>query len=182
MCNVPVFAGFWSRIHSSREARGDVILNERVSADGKVRWQARRSNDRGRLVVVGVVAPSDTETLVEPLNERELRELLEGRSTTVTLKLFTHLARLTTRRRSSRARTYAELRRDLRRYRDELEAAAGDPAIAADDRAWALRTSTALIRAEEAVIRAHVESWLRSTTPPVAATDDDADRLIARPR
>jgi hypothetical protein len=57
---------------------GDVVLAERVSADGLVRWQARRSADRGRLIVVGVVAPSDTETLVEPLSERELLELLEG--------------------------------------------------------------------------------------------------------
>jgi hypothetical protein len=32
---------------------------------------------RGRLIVVGVVAPSNKETLVEPLNERELLELLE---------------------------------------------------------------------------------------------------------
>ncbi len=55
---------------------GDVVLNERVSRDGQTRWQARRSHDRGRLIVVGVVAPSDTETLVEPLNERELLELL----------------------------------------------------------------------------------------------------------
>ena len=54
------------------------VLAERVSADGRVRWQARRSADRGRLIVVGVVAPSATETLVEPLNERQLRDLLEG--------------------------------------------------------------------------------------------------------
>ncbi len=58
----------------------DVVLNERVSRDGKVRWQARRSHDRGRLLVVGIVAPSNTETQVEPLNERALRALLEGKS------------------------------------------------------------------------------------------------------
>jgi hypothetical protein len=57
---------------------GDVVLSERVSRNGQVRWQARRSHDRGRLIVVGIVPPSNTETLVEPLNERELRELLEG--------------------------------------------------------------------------------------------------------
>jgi hypothetical protein len=57
---------------------GNVVLSERLSRDGKVRWQARLSHDRGRLIVVGVVAPSNTETLVEPLDERELLELLEG--------------------------------------------------------------------------------------------------------
>ena len=57
---------------------GDVVLAERLSRNGQVRWQARRSQDRGRLIVVGVVAASNTETLVEPLNERELLELLEG--------------------------------------------------------------------------------------------------------
>lgn len=56
----------------------DVILSERVTPDGKVRWQARRSSDRGRLLVVAVVSPSDTETLVAPLTEYELRDLLEG--------------------------------------------------------------------------------------------------------
>lgn len=55
---------------------GDVVLSERLSRDGRVRWQARRSQDRSRLIVVGVVAPSTTETHVEPLNERELLELL----------------------------------------------------------------------------------------------------------
>lgn len=61
---------------------GDVVLNERVSRNGQVRWQARRSHDRGRLIVVGVVAPSITEILVEPLNECDLRDLLEGESRT----------------------------------------------------------------------------------------------------
>lgn len=61
-------------VHTSLD--GDVVLTERMSRNGQVRWQARRSHDRGRLIVVGVVAPSDRETLVEPLNERELLELL----------------------------------------------------------------------------------------------------------
>lgn len=57
----------------------DVILAERVAADG-TRWQARRSSDRGRLVVYAVIPPSSAETLVAPLSERELVELLEGDS------------------------------------------------------------------------------------------------------
>lgn len=57
-------------------SNGDVVLNERVH--GQVTWQARRSAARGRLIVVAVVAPSDTETLVELLTEPQLRELLEG--------------------------------------------------------------------------------------------------------
>ncbi len=40
------------------------VLAERTSADGSVTWQARRSADRGRLIVVGVVRPSDTPTVV----------------------------------------------------------------------------------------------------------------------
>jgi hypothetical protein len=59
-------------------ANGEVVLAERRSADGQVRWQARRSLDRGRLIVVGIVAPSETETHVALLSERELRDLLEG--------------------------------------------------------------------------------------------------------
>lgn len=54
------------------------LLSERTSADGRVVWQARRSSDRGRLIVVGIVAPSDTPTIIEPLNEIQLRDLLEG--------------------------------------------------------------------------------------------------------
>lgn len=54
------------------------VLAERVSPDGRVTWQARRSSDRGRLVVVGVVAPSDTPTVIELLDEVQLRGLLEG--------------------------------------------------------------------------------------------------------
>lgn len=56
----------------------DVVLAERVIGDGRVRWQARRSSDRGRLLVVAVVAPSDTETIVTALTERQLVDLLEG--------------------------------------------------------------------------------------------------------
>lgn len=54
------------------------VLAERVSADGRVTWVARRSADRGRLEVVGIVAPSETTTVIEPLNETQLRSLLEG--------------------------------------------------------------------------------------------------------
>lgn len=71
------------RLLRATNLAADVVLNERLSADGQVRWQARRSRDRGRLVVVGIVAPSTSETLVEPLNERELLELLEGQVRTV---------------------------------------------------------------------------------------------------
>ncbi len=56
----------------------DVILAERIAADG-TRWQARRSSDRGRLVVVAIVPASTTETLIHPLTELELLELLEGK-------------------------------------------------------------------------------------------------------
>jgi hypothetical protein len=52
------------------------ILAERVSSDGRVRWQARRSADRGRLIVVGVVQPSDVPTIVTPLTDEQLRDLL----------------------------------------------------------------------------------------------------------
>ena len=50
------------------------ILSERTK--GCVRWQARVSNDRDRLEVVGIVPASFEPTVIEPLNERELRELL----------------------------------------------------------------------------------------------------------
>lgn len=43
---------------------------------GLVTWQARIASDRGRLEVVGVVPASLTTTTIEPLSERELRELL----------------------------------------------------------------------------------------------------------
>ena len=56
----------------------DVVLAERVSPDGRCRWQARRSSDRGRLVVVGIVEPSDVPTVIEPLSEHQLRALLDG--------------------------------------------------------------------------------------------------------
>jgi hypothetical protein len=52
------------------------VLSERVK--NGIRWQARISADRGRLEVVGLVPPSAVLTEVEPLTERELRELLEG--------------------------------------------------------------------------------------------------------
>lgn len=54
------------------------ILASRTSADGRVTWVARRAADRGRLEVVGIVAPSDSATVIEPLNETQLRELLDG--------------------------------------------------------------------------------------------------------
>jgi hypothetical protein len=44
---------------------------------GGVLWIARISDDRGRLEVRGIVGPSDRATEVEPLDERELRELLQ---------------------------------------------------------------------------------------------------------
>lgn len=53
-----------------------VVLAERVSADGRVRWQARIGEDRGRLEVVGIVEPSPTPTTIEHLSQRELLELL----------------------------------------------------------------------------------------------------------
>lgn len=43
---------------------------------GAVLWQARISSDRGRLEVIGLVAPSATPTTIEVLTEPELRELL----------------------------------------------------------------------------------------------------------
>jgi hypothetical protein len=43
---------------------------------GAVTWQARISHDRGRLEVVGIVPASAMATVIEPLDERELRELL----------------------------------------------------------------------------------------------------------
>lgn len=43
---------------------------------GAVVWQARISTDRGRLEVVGIVPASHDATVIEPLDERELRELL----------------------------------------------------------------------------------------------------------
>ncbi len=53
------------------------VLAERVK--GAVTWQARVSHDRGRLELVGIVQPSATPTVIEPLNTRELMELLDGR-------------------------------------------------------------------------------------------------------
>lgn len=50
------------------------ILAERVK--GHVTWQARIGADRGRLEVVGIVPPSPMSTVIEPLTEAELRELL----------------------------------------------------------------------------------------------------------
>lgn len=46
---------------------------------GCVTWQARISSDRGRLEVVGIIPPSASTTTFEPLNERELLELLGER-------------------------------------------------------------------------------------------------------
>jgi hypothetical protein len=62
-----------SRDHMDRD-----VLSERMSGDGRVRWQARRSADRGRLEVIGIVAPSDVPTIILPLTEAELLELLVG--------------------------------------------------------------------------------------------------------
>lgn len=50
------------------------VLAERRK--GAVTWQARISTDRGRLEVVGLVPASATPTIIEPLTEPELRELL----------------------------------------------------------------------------------------------------------
>lgn len=50
------------------------VLSERIK--GAVIWRAQISSDRGRLEVVGIVAPSTTATVIEPLSEHELRELL----------------------------------------------------------------------------------------------------------
>lgn len=52
------------------------VLAERRSRDGLVTWQARIGQDRGRLQIVGVVAPSTSPTIIEPLTDAELRELL----------------------------------------------------------------------------------------------------------
>jgi len=54
------------------------VIAERVSRDGLVRWVARIGADRGRLEVVGIVAPSATSTEIEPLTDDELRELLNA--------------------------------------------------------------------------------------------------------
>ena len=54
---------------------GQVLAERRK---GAVVWQARISADRHRLEVVGLVPPSAERTTIEPLNERELRALLEG--------------------------------------------------------------------------------------------------------
>lgn len=50
------------------------ILAERMK--GGVIWRAQISQDRGRLEVVGIVPASTTATVIEPLDEQELRELL----------------------------------------------------------------------------------------------------------
>ncbi len=60
------------------------VLSERTSRDGKVQWQARRSTDRGRLEVVGIVAASAEPTIISPLTEAELLELLAGPARTET--------------------------------------------------------------------------------------------------
>lgn len=52
---------------------GDVLASRQK---GNVTWQARISTDRGRLEVVGIVPASFAPTTIEPLTERELRELL----------------------------------------------------------------------------------------------------------
>ena len=56
------------------------VLAERTK-NGIV-WQARISQDRGRLEVVGLVPPSASPTTIEPLTERELHELLDERERT----------------------------------------------------------------------------------------------------
>jgi hypothetical protein len=57
--------------------RGHVIASR---LKGCVTWQARISSDRGRLEVVGIVPASTAPTVIEPLTEPELLELL-GEST-----------------------------------------------------------------------------------------------------
>jgi hypothetical protein len=54
-------------------APGSVLASRQK---GTVVWQARISTDRGRLEVVGLVPASRTPTVIEPLDERELLELL----------------------------------------------------------------------------------------------------------
>lgn len=55
-------------------SRPGQILAERCK--GTVVWQARISTDRGRLEVVGIVPPSATATIITPLTDHELLELL----------------------------------------------------------------------------------------------------------
>lgn len=57
------------------------VLNQLTSADGRVTWQARVSDDRGRLEVVGIVAPNAEPTTIEPLSDVDLRALLAGAPT-----------------------------------------------------------------------------------------------------
>lgn len=57
----------------SRHAAG-TVLAERMK--GGVIWRAQISHDRGRLQVCGIVPASTTATVIEPLDERELLELL----------------------------------------------------------------------------------------------------------
>lgn len=54
--------------------RAGTILATRCK--GLVTWQARIASDRDRLEVVGLVPAASTTTTIEPLSERELRELL----------------------------------------------------------------------------------------------------------
>jgi hypothetical protein len=56
---------------------GTVLASRRK---GVVVWQARISDDRGRLEVVGIVPASTMATAIEPLDERELRQLLGERT------------------------------------------------------------------------------------------------------
>ncbi len=57
----------------SRRIAGTILATRQK---GAITWQARISADRGRLEVVGIVQPSATTTVISPLDERELRELL----------------------------------------------------------------------------------------------------------
>ena len=56
-----------------RRRAGEVLASRRK---GAVEWRARVSSDRGRLEVVGIVPASTTATVIEPLSEPELLELL----------------------------------------------------------------------------------------------------------
>ena len=60
------------------------VLSERRSPDGRVVWRAIRSADRGRLRVIGIVAPSLEPTTIDPLNEVELLALLQDTQPTGT--------------------------------------------------------------------------------------------------
>jgi hypothetical protein len=52
------------------------LLARKSSSDPRVAWEARISDDRGRLAVVAVISPTTEAIVIELPTERELRELL----------------------------------------------------------------------------------------------------------